>query len=137
MKKLDEIKGRRQTRFFERRMAMAKAKKRQDIENELVKHADLITDSKVKAFISIKREEKRVKLQAKWDKQGPSMRKDVKMVESESEEESEEELQTPQVIKNKNKKMNKAGKMSKVIKKKWSSENISPLVFKLIKYYHL
>ena len=59
MKKLDEIKARRQTRFFERRMAKAAAKKRQDIENELVKHSDLISDKKVKAFIEKKKEEKR------------------------------------------------------------------------------
>ena len=50
MKKLDEIKGRRQERFFERRMAKAKAGKREAIENELVKHSDLINDVKVKAY---------------------------------------------------------------------------------------
>lgn len=48
MKKIDEIKQKRQERFFERRMAKAKAKKKLDIENELTKHSDLISDSKVK-----------------------------------------------------------------------------------------
>ena len=56
MKKIDEIKARRQERFFARRMAKAKAKKRLDVENELLKHADLISDSKVKAFIMKKKE---------------------------------------------------------------------------------
>ena len=44
MKKVEQIKLRRQQRFYERRMAKAAAKKRQDIENELAKHVDLISD---------------------------------------------------------------------------------------------
>ena len=67
MKKLDEIKARRQQRFFERRMAKAKAKKREDIENELVKHTDLISDAKVKAFILKKKEAKNDEW--KWEDQ--------------------------------------------------------------------
>ena len=58
MKKIDEIKGKRQERFFERRMAKAAAKKKMDIENELMKHSDLISDAKVKQFIVKKKEEK-------------------------------------------------------------------------------
>lgn len=59
MKKVDEIKQRRMKRFFERRMAKAKAKKKQDVENELAKHSDLISDEKVKSYIEKKKEEKR------------------------------------------------------------------------------
>lgn len=59
MKKIDEIKARRQQRFFDRRMAKAATKKRADIENELVKHADLISDPKVKQYILKKKEVKR------------------------------------------------------------------------------
>ena len=55
MKKIDEIKTRRQQRFFERRMAKAKAKKKLDVENELMKHSDLISDSKVKSYITKKK----------------------------------------------------------------------------------
>lgn len=40
-------------------MAKAKAKKELDIENELVKHSDLISDAKVKSYIQKKKEEKR------------------------------------------------------------------------------
>jgi hypothetical protein len=42
MKKIDEIKIRRQQRFFNRRMAKAKAKKEADVENELITHSGLI-----------------------------------------------------------------------------------------------
>lgn len=63
MKKIDEIKTRRQQRFFDRRMAKSKAKKKQDVEIELMKHSGLISDEKVKAFIEKKKEEKRQKEQ--------------------------------------------------------------------------
>ena len=58
MKKIDEIRTRRQERFFERRMAKAKAKKRQDLENELEKHSSLISDEKVKEYIMKKKDQK-------------------------------------------------------------------------------
>lgn len=93
MKKLDEIKARRQQRFFERRMAKAKAKKRTDVENELMKHADLINDPKVKAYITRKKDAKRQKDLEKFQKsRGGAMGKDVEMLESESEVESVEEV---------------------------------------------
>ena len=106
MKKLDEIKARRQQRFFERRMAKAKAKKRTDIENELVKHADLISDAKVKAYIQKKKEAKREREMQKYAKSG-AMRKDVEMLESDSE--SVEEVKVVETIK---------PKKTKAIKKK-------------------
>lgn len=114
MKKLDEIKTRRQQRFFERRMAKAKAKKRTDIENELVKHVDLISDAKVKQFIMKKKEEKRQREMAKWAKQGTgAMGKDIDM-EIESEESEVEEIKEVAKIKKKP----AASAKSKIIKKK-------------------
>jgi len=55
MKKIDEIKKRRQQRFFDRRMAKAEAKKKMDIENELMTHVDLIGDPNVKQYIMRKK----------------------------------------------------------------------------------
>lgn len=66
MKKIDEIKAKRQERFFARRMAKAEAKKKSDVENELVTHSTLISDSKVKIYIERKKEEKRVTDLHKW-----------------------------------------------------------------------
>ena len=91
MKKIDEIKTRRQQRFFERRMAKAKAKKRTDIENELLRHADLISDTKVKAFIMKKREKQLELRQEKYAKEAKysAMRKDMEMLVEESEEDED------------------------------------------------
>ena len=115
MKKLDEIKARRQQRFFERRMAKAKAKKRTDIEAELLKHADLIPEGKVKQFIMKKREQKLQERQEKYAKERAhgAMGKDVDMLVEDSEEESVEEVKVAQTIKAK-----KSGKAkTKAIKK--------------------
>ncbi len=80
-------------------MAKAKAKKRQDVENELVKHSDLIADPKVKQYIMKKKEEKRQKEIQKWQKQG-AMRKDVDMLMEDSEEEIEvEEVKMVETVK--------------------------------------
>jgi len=51
MKRIDEIKKNRQQRFFERRMAKVAAKKRTDVENELMTHVDIISDPKIKEYI--------------------------------------------------------------------------------------
>ena len=87
MKKIDEIKIRRQQRFFNRRMAKAKAKKEQDVENELITHSGLIENDKVKAYIEKKKE---VKRQAYNKKHGikEMVVKDDMMEESSSEEEA-------------------------------------------------
>lgn len=91
MKKIDEIKTRRQQRFFDRRMAKAEAKKKQDVQNELMTHSDLIGDKKVKAYIEKKKEEKRQKLMAKYEQEnarkskGGIMGKDIDMLDSEDE----------------------------------------------------
>jgi len=42
-------------------MAKAKAKKKLDVENELLKHSDLISDEKVKQYIQKKKQEKQKK----------------------------------------------------------------------------
>ena len=55
MKRVDEIKRIRQQRHFDKRMEAHKDKKRRDIENELMKHIDLIEDPKVKAYITKKK----------------------------------------------------------------------------------
>ena len=101
MKKIDEIKGRRQQRFFERRMAKAKAKKRLDVENELLKHADLISDGKVKSYIMKKKEQKFKETQEKYAKEAKhgAMGKDVDMLVEDSEEESVEEVKVVQKVK--------------------------------------
>ena len=65
MKRIDEIKKRRMERFFDRRMAKAHAKKKQDIINELCNHVDIIGDEKVKAFIKKRKAEKAEKLAKK------------------------------------------------------------------------
>ena len=74
-------------------------------ENELVKHADLITDVKVKAFILKKKDAKREKDLAKWARNSGGMSKDVDM-EIESEVDSDEDLKKP-VAKVKKAKINK------------------------------
>ena len=51
MKRIDEIKGTRQQRLFDKRIEAHKAKKRSDIENELMKHLGLIEDPKIKEYI--------------------------------------------------------------------------------------
>ena len=87
MKKIDEIKARRQQRFFDRRMAKAEAKKKLDVERELMKHSDLITDSKVKSYIQKKKQEATKKDLAKFQANNKPVSMDVNedMIESEEE----------------------------------------------------
>ena len=59
MKRVDEIKSARQLRHFNARMDAHKGKKKLDLENELIKHVDLIEDEGVKAYIREKKEAKR------------------------------------------------------------------------------
>ena len=73
MKKIDEIKTKRQQRFFDRRMAKAQAKKKMDVENELMKHSDLISDEKVKQYIQKKKTLKQTKDLQKWQQNNKSM----------------------------------------------------------------
>ncbi len=61
MKRIDEIKVARQTRFWNKRMEKAKVQKMKNIERELEKHVDLIGDETVKGHILEKLEEKREK----------------------------------------------------------------------------
>ena len=87
-------------------MEKAKSKKRQDIENELVKHSDLITDPKVKQYIKAKKELKRVADLAKYHKNKGhgAMGKDVDMLVEEESSEEEEQAKVVQTIKAKPKK---------------------------------
>ena len=62
MKRVDEIKGVRQQRMFDKRMDAHKAIKRRQMEIELMKHSDLIDDPKIKSYIE---EKKKIKLHAK------------------------------------------------------------------------
>ena len=93
MKKIDEIKKRRQQRFFDRRMAKATAKKRMDVENELMTHVDNISDPKVKEFIREKKAAKLAALRERQARSGPKKegiwKKDVVMESEESEEDVE------------------------------------------------
>ena len=62
MKRVDEIKGVRQQRMFDKRMDAHKALKRRQAEIELCKHSDLIEDPVIKAYIE---EKKAIRLHAK------------------------------------------------------------------------
>lgn len=43
-------------------MAKAEAKKKSDLESELIKHIDLIGDKKIKEYIKMKKDEKQAKV---------------------------------------------------------------------------
>ena len=58
MKRIEEIKIRRQQRLFDRRMAKAHAKKKQDVINELCTHEGLIKDPKDLSYIQKKKTQK-------------------------------------------------------------------------------
>ena len=55
MKRVDEIKGVRQQRMFDKRMDAHKALKRRQMEIELCKHVDLIEDPTIKEYIMEKK----------------------------------------------------------------------------------
>ena len=73
-------------------MAKAAAKKRIDVENELMTHVDNISDPKVREFIKNKKAAKLAALRERQERSGPKKegvwKKDAKMV-SESESETE------------------------------------------------
>ena len=71
MKRIDEIKKARQQRFFDRRRAKAAAKKRMDIENELMTHVDSITDPKIKEYIREKKTEKQAPKRKRQERKKP------------------------------------------------------------------
>ena len=91
MKRIDEIKKVRQQRFFDRRMAKAEAKKRTDVENELMTHVDSISDPKIKAFIRAKKTAKLAAKRERQERSGPKKTgvwaKDAQMESSSEEEE--------------------------------------------------
>ena len=79
-------------------MAKAAAKKRIDVENELMTHVDNISDPKVREFIKNKKVAKLAALRERQERSGPKKegvwKKDAKMV-SESESEEEEVVAKP------------------------------------------
>lgn len=48
MKKIADIRKRREDRFWENRMKLSRVQKQEDINKELEKHADLISDVQVR-----------------------------------------------------------------------------------------
>lgn len=86
MKTIDEIKVRRQQRLFNRRMAKAHAKKKEATINELMTHADLISDPRVKSYIEKRKQQKLEAKRAKEQRSG-IWKKQVESEDSEMEEE--------------------------------------------------
>lgn len=122
MKRVDEIKKARQQRFFDRRMAKAAAKKRMDVENELMTHVDSISDPKIKEFIKDKKAEKLANKRERQERSGPRKTgvwaKDAQMESSE-----EEEVAVAKPLLNKIKAKTAAAKITKKAIKKWHSIN--------------
>jgi len=108
MKKIDEIKIRRQERLFNRRMAKAHAKKKEATINELMTHSDLISDPRVKSYIEKRKQQKLEAKQAK-EKRSGIWKKQVDMEEESSEEEK------PVLAKLKAKTQAKQNKLSKKV----------------------
>lgn len=108
MKKIDEIKIRRQERLFKRRMAKAQAKKKEATINELMTHSDLISDPRVKSYIEKRKQQKLEAKQAK-EKRSGIWKKQVDMEEESSEEEK------PVLAKLKAKTQAKQNKLSKKV----------------------
>lgn len=86
-------------------MARASEKKKKDIEIELIKHVDLISDTKVKGFIMKKKAEKTEREMKKWasmSKSNPDM-----VMESGSEEDEASKIMQKLTISKKSKKIKK------------------------------
>ena len=77
--------------MFKRRMDDHKVKKRNDLQNELMKHVDLISDPKMKEYILKKKSQK---MAAKESRQ--SKRKADIIMDSDGSEIQEEELEKKQ-----------------------------------------
>ena len=58
MKKISDIRKKRENRFWENRMKLAQVKKVQDINDELEKHKHLISDVKVREQVEEREKEK-------------------------------------------------------------------------------
>ena len=99
MKRVDEIKVARQMRFFQKRMDAHKVKKRADIENELMKHLELIEDPKVKAYIIKKKTQKITAKEERYARHNkPGIRGKMAVVKDDVEMESEEEAEPVKVV---------------------------------------
>ena len=115
MKRVDEIKRVRMQRHFDKRMEAHKDKKRKDIENELMKHVDLIEDPKIKQYIIKKKAEKAKAKEDRITKNNkPGIRGKMAVVQDdismEESEESEEPVKVKEVAKVSSKKIRKTKK---------------------------
>ena len=95
MKRVDEIKTARQNRMFDRRMEAHKGKKRKDLENELMKHLDLIEDPAIKEYIIKKKTEKAEIRKARTEKRSGVHNKMAMAMDSDLEMESDSEEEEP------------------------------------------
>ena len=95
-------------------MAKAKAKKRSDMENELMNHVDIIEDDKVKSYI---REAKTAKEAAKRLRQQntPKLNALAGMISDEDQEESEDEDVVMETVKDRIKSKTSVAKAGKKI----------------------
>ena len=91
MKRVDEIKQVRQQRHFNKRMEAHKEKKRKDIENELMKHIDLIEDPEIKKYIQKKKVQKKEAKEQRMAKHSGVRAKMANVGDVAMESESEEE----------------------------------------------
>ena len=114
MKRVSEIKTARQERAFKKRMDAHKGVKKMNLEIELMKHADLIDDPNIKAYILKKKEQRRVRKEERLNKNKPKSGIHSKVMDSDSEMESEQEKPA---ITAKQKALAKIPKTAKKIKK--------------------
>ena len=99
-------------------MAKAAAKKRMDVENELMTHVDSISDPKIKQFIKEKKTEKLANKRERQERSGPR-KAGVWAKEAQLESESEDEsMEVAKPILNKIKAKTAAAKVTKKAIKK-------------------
>lgn len=84
MKKIEDIKKRRETLFWQNRMRIPKVKKADDLNRELEKHADLIDDQEVreqvKENLNVRKEQQAARLKSR---SRPKIRVDEEIMEAE------------------------------------------------------
>ena len=85
--------------MFDRRMEAHKGKKRKDLENELMKHIDLIEDPAMKEYIAKKQTQKAEIRKARSEKRSGVHNKMAMAMESDLEMEDESEEEVKEVVK--------------------------------------
>lgn len=82
MKKIEDIKQRRERKFWENRMKLAEVKKVEDLTRELEKHVDLIDDKEVQEEVREKAKVRReVEEERRREKSRPRIRIEEEVVE--------------------------------------------------------